>query len=109
LNSPLLWWHNWRYLTHLKDEALSPMGYMMEKIPIARPGDEIRADIERKVLRLIEIANRQQKIMKDLLDWLKVEHEVPEPSMRLRRSLDLDSDTFIAEIRKLHGKKKQSV
>jgi hypothetical protein len=30
LNSPLLWWHNWRTLTHLKDEALSPMGYMME-------------------------------------------------------------------------------
>jgi hypothetical protein len=24
LNSPLMWWHNWRYLPHMKDEALSP-------------------------------------------------------------------------------------
>jgi hypothetical protein len=22
LNSPLMWWHNWRYLPHMKDEAL---------------------------------------------------------------------------------------
>ena len=21
LNSPLMWWHNWRYLPHMKDEA----------------------------------------------------------------------------------------
>lgn len=27
LNSPLMWWYNWRHLTHLKDEALSPMAY----------------------------------------------------------------------------------
>jgi SAM-dependent methyltransferase len=25
LNSPLMWWYNWRTLTQLKDEALSPM------------------------------------------------------------------------------------
>ena len=37
LNSPLLWWHNWRNFTHLKDEALSPMGYMMETLPISYP------------------------------------------------------------------------
>jgi hypothetical protein len=35
LNSPLMWWFNWRHLTHLKDEALSPMGYKMERLPIA--------------------------------------------------------------------------
>jgi hypothetical protein len=36
LNSPLMWWFNWRHLTHLKDEALSPMGYKMERLPIAQ-------------------------------------------------------------------------
>ena len=27
LNSPLMWWHNWRYLPHMKDEALSPVAF----------------------------------------------------------------------------------
>ena len=48
LNSPLLWWHNWRYLTHMKDEALSPMGYMMETLPIAQPSDKVRSWVERR-------------------------------------------------------------
>ena len=25
LNSPLMWWYTWRYLPHMKDEALSPV------------------------------------------------------------------------------------
>src|SRR5262249_53414572 len=29
LNSPLMWWFNWRYLPHMKDEALSPTGERM--------------------------------------------------------------------------------
>ena len=37
LNSPLLWWFNWRHLAHLKDEALTPQGYRVETIPVARP------------------------------------------------------------------------
>ncbi len=43
LNSPLMWWHNWRYLPHMKDEALSPVGALMEKLPIAPPMDEMGA------------------------------------------------------------------
>jgi hypothetical protein len=27
LNPPLLWWFNWRYLVHLKDEALNTLGF----------------------------------------------------------------------------------
>ena len=42
LNSPLMWWHNWRYLPHMKDEALSPVGFLMESLPIARPSDSVR-------------------------------------------------------------------
>jgi hypothetical protein len=37
LNAPLMWWHNWRYLPHMKDEALTPAGFLMEGLPIARP------------------------------------------------------------------------
>ena len=46
LNSPLVWWHNWRYLPHMKDEALSPVAFLMESLPIARPTDCIRTKTE---------------------------------------------------------------
>ena len=35
LNSPLMWWYAWRYLPHMKDEALSPVAFKMETLPIA--------------------------------------------------------------------------
>lgn len=46
LNSPLIWWHNWRYLGHMKDEALNPAGAKMVDLPIAVPNDALRAAIE---------------------------------------------------------------
>ncbi|MGO9465430.1 MAG: Eco57I restriction-modification methylase domain-containing protein [Isosphaeraceae bacterium] len=106
LNSPLLWWHNWRYLPHMKDEALTPVGFRMEKLPIARPSDEQRSSIEFSARRLIEITTTQQNICNDILDWLEVEHEIAEPSIKLQSPIDLGSDAFIAEVRKLRGKKK---
>jgi hypothetical protein len=30
LNSPLLWWFNWRNLPHMKDEALTPVAFKMQ-------------------------------------------------------------------------------
>ena len=46
LNSPLMWWYNWRYLPHMKDEALTPAGFLMDNLPIARPTDETPRDRE---------------------------------------------------------------
>jgi hypothetical protein len=34
-----MWWHNWRCLPHMKDEALSPVGFRMEELVIAEPTD----------------------------------------------------------------------
>ena len=42
LNSPLMWWHNWRYLPHMKDEALTPVAFLMESLPVAEPSDSVR-------------------------------------------------------------------
>ena len=36
-NSPAMWWHNWRYLVHMKDEALDPSGDKIVHVPIPRP------------------------------------------------------------------------
>jgi TaqI-like C-terminal specificity domain len=60
LNSPLLWWHNWRFLPHMKDEALSPVAYLMEKMPIAAPTDDVRSRIETCARRLIDVAISHQ-------------------------------------------------
>jgi hypothetical protein len=105
LNSPLMWWHNWRYLPHMKDEALSPVGRLMELLPIARPPDAIRCRVENAVRRLIEITSREQSTGRDLLDWLRVEHGIEKPSMKLQSPTTLDSDAFVAEVKKLRGKK----
>ncbi len=105
INSPLLWWHNGRFLPHMKDEALSPVAFLVEKIPIASPSDELRAGIESLARRLIDIAATQQATRGDVLDWLRVEHEILESSTRLQSPIDLDSDALVAEVRKLRGRK----
>jgi hypothetical protein len=106
LNSPLLWWHNWRFLPHMKDEALSPVAFLMEKLPIARPTDDQRQRIVGAAARIIEIAMTQQRTRLDILDWLKVEHEVAQPSTKLQHPIGFDSDAFIAEVKKAQGRKK---
>ena len=105
LNSPLLWWHNWRYLPHMKDEALSPVAFLMETLPIARPTDEIRLRLEANAQRLVEMTAKDQSDRQDLLDWLRIEHSVEKPSMKLQSPASLDSDAFVAEVKKLRGKK----
>jgi hypothetical protein len=106
LNSPLLWWHNWRYLPHMKDEALTPVAFLMETLPIARPTDDMRGKVEKSASRLIECSRATQETQRQILDWLLVEHEIDKPSMKLQAPLDLDSDAFVGEVKKLRGKKK---
>jgi len=76
LNSPLMWWHNWRYLPHMKDEALSPVAFRMEELPITEPTAAIREAAETTVRRLIDIAGRQQQTQRTLLDRLRVEYGI---------------------------------
>ena len=90
----------------MKDEALSPVAFLVEKMPVASPADDARVRIETPARRLVEIATTRQKTQSDILDWIKVEHEIAEPSTKLRNPIDLDSNEFIAEIKRLRGKKK---
>lgn len=106
LNSPLLWWHNWRYLPHMKDEALSPVAFLLEKLSIARPSDDIRHQIEGAARRLIDIRTSLASTRRDIHDWLRMEHEIAEPSTKLQGPTDLDSDGFVAEVKRIRGKKK---
>lgn len=105
LNSPLMWWHNWRYLPHMKDEALSPVGFLMESLPIAKPPDALRVKTELAAGRLIAITAAHQAMRKALLDWLRVEHGIEKASLKLQSPTDLDSDAFVAEVKRIRGKK----
>ena len=41
-----------------------------------------------------------------ILDWLRVEYEIEKPTLKLQSPIDLDSDGFVAEVKKVRGKKK---
>jgi hypothetical protein len=105
LNSPLMWWYNWRYLPHMKDEALTPAGFKMEQLPIARPSDETRSAVETAVRRLLVITAEQQTGRRTVLDWLRAEFGIDKPSQKLADVASLSADEFAAEVKKLRGKK----
>jgi hypothetical protein len=104
-NSPLLWWHNWRYLPHMKDEALSPVSFRMEDLPIARPTEKLRAECEALTKDLVEITGNMRSAQSDVLDWLGVEYAIDKPTQKLANLFDLDADSLIAEVKKIRGKK----
>ncbi|MEG4580286.1 Eco57I restriction-modification methylase domain-containing protein [Microcoleus sp. MON1_C5] len=108
LNSALMWWHNWRYLPHMKDEALTPVGELMEKLPIAPPTDSIRAEVEPIVSRLIEIAKTNQETHRDVLQWLEITYLIDKLGEKLEDFSALSFAEFVAEIRKRMPKTKSS-
>jgi hypothetical protein len=57
------------------------------------------------VLRLIEIASRQQQTQRTLFDWLRVEYGIEKPSNKLLALADLDSNTWVSEVKRIRGKK----
>jgi hypothetical protein len=90
----------------MKDEALSPVAFRMEELPIAEPTASIREAAETAVRRLIEITSRQHQTQRTLLDWLRVEYAIEKPSNKLLALTDLDSDTWVAEVKRIRGKKR---
>ena len=57
------------------------------------------------VQRLIEITSRQQQTQRTLLDWLRVEYAIEKPSNKLLAMTELDSDTWVGEVKRIRGKK----
>ena len=106
LNSPLMWWHNWRYLPHMKDEALTPVAFLLESLPIAVPADKLRREVAASVRRVVAITQKQGEVRGQVLDWLGLEHEIAKPNQKLTELLALDEDAFLAEVKKVRGKGK---
>jgi methylase of polypeptide subunit release factors/phage tail protein X len=100
LNSPLMWWHNWRFLPHMKDEALNPAGVRMRLLPIARSSDQLREQITGAVEQLIAATNRRRQQIGQLHQWLRVEFGVQETGNALANPQALSFERFAAEVRK---------
>jgi len=90
----------------MKDEAVSPVAFLMEAIPVAKPSDKTRRSTEAAVARLLEITGKQSEGRRRFLDWLRVEFAVEKPSQKLQDVPALDTDTLIAEVKKARGKAK---
>lgn len=99
LNSPLMWWHNWRHLGHAKDEALTPQGYQMENVPIARAGSHAEPAAA-AVAALCAIQDEAHAARRLLAGWYRGEWGIEKPSNALRNPFALDADAFAAVIRR---------
>jgi len=73
-------------------------------LPIIRPTDDCRRIVELAVNRLIEITKQRDAIRRELLDWLRVEFQIEKPNQKLADPLNLDADSFIAEVKKTRGR-----
>ena len=105
LNSSAMWYLAFRSFPHKKDEALAMDIPYVEKMPIPQPMGEQREQVESWVGQLLKITHAQQTTRQDVLDWLQVEHEIEKPNKKLQTPSNLDSESFVAEVKKLRGKK----
>jgi hypothetical protein len=88
----------------MKDDALNPANFKMEAFPIAPPTDEIRAEVEPAVQRLIEFTKANQEATRDILDWLQLEHGIEKPGNKLSDFASLALDDFLKEVKKRRPK-----
>lgn len=59
LNSPLMWWVLTRTLPHMKDEALNPAGFMMERLRLRMPTGALRKKIADHVTTLCRLTEER--------------------------------------------------
>jgi hypothetical protein len=51
------------------------------------------------------LAVAQPQTQRTLLDWLRVEYAIAKPSNKLLALTELDSDTWLGEVKRIRGKK----
>jgi hypothetical protein len=95
-----MWWHNWRYLPHMKDEALNPAGAKMVDLPIPVPENSIIESANEYVEEVISLTEASQRSTADLLDWLRDTHQIDPPGRILESFAQCDTETFLSEVKK---------
>ena len=72
-----------------------------EMLPLRRSGLQ---SVECAV-RVLSVQSLDIRRGNRLLDWLRVEHEIEKPSVKVQSPFELDSDAFVAEVKKLRGRR----
>nr|WP_199291492.1 MULTISPECIES: DNA methyltransferase [unclassified Limnothrix] len=100
LGSPLIWSYSHRNFTRMLSNAISPMGYLFEQLPIAPPTEPIRREAEDLVSELIELTQANQEATRDVMGWLAFEFNIEKPGQKLANFAQLSLDEFRAELKK---------
>jgi len=100
LNSSLIWWFNWKFLPHGKDEALRPKTYVFESVPVVEPPAERRAIIESKTISLIGLAKSFMEARSVFVQWVTHETGIAKVPSSLETPWKLQPDGFLAELKK---------
>ena len=100
LNSPLMWWQLTRVLPHMKDEALSPAGFLMEGIRVTTgspsESDKIRSIVE----ELMEDADSLHDWEREAISSAEERFGMPPSDRRLIQWLAVGPDTFVSRVTK---------
>ncbi len=99
LNAPLMWWHNWRFLGHMKDDALNPSAVRLRQLPIAQPTDAVREQVMQAVGGLLSATAERRGSVQQLHDWLRTEFGVEKPGEKLSSPEGLAFDAFVVEVK----------
>ena len=98
LNSPLMWWHNWRHLVHMKDEALNPSCAKIVGLPIPpAPAGTEAPDLSSQAVAL---SRTDQQQTADLVRWLASEFGVTKPGRALSAPGALSTEDFLDQVKK---------
>lgn len=105
LNSPAMWWHNWRYFVHMKDEALNPSGAKIVHVPIPRPSEIQLTETTTAVDDTSNLTRGVNDTIAAVLDSLRVQYDVEKTGNKLADFASLGSDAFVREVNKRRPKK----
>ncbi len=105
LNSPAMWWHNWRYLVHMKDETLSPAREKMIHVPIPQPSPAQAELTAPRVETIIKLTREVSDANAAVLDVLRVEWGVEKSGSALADFSSLSNDEFVRETKKRRAKR----
>jgi len=108
LCSPITWWICHHSLQKGINDTLRMFREQVENLPIAPPTDQIRAEVEPIVSRLIEITKINQATHQDVLQWLQLTYKIEKLGQKIEDFSSLSFQEFVEEIRKRMPKTKSS-
>jgi len=108
LNSPIGWWIAHQLFPKMIGDAVTPRSDLIVDFPIAPPTDQIRAEVEPIVSRLIEITKINQATHQDVLQWLQLTYKIEKLGQKIEDFSSLSFQEFLEEIRKRMPKTKSS-